>query len=129
MPVYQKSGRRELCTGSCHLATLPNPSWLNIPAPLTPYHSLVLDLSQPSPGRRLGLAMQRQTGVLGCDLGGVEVATVSTCSGSVAGAPRSLPPSGANALAPPTPHSSLALELGQTGLGEDCHGVSPVLWW
>ena len=40
-----------LCTGSCHLATFPNPSRANTPAQLTPHHSFVHDLSQLGPGK------------------------------------------------------------------------------
>jgi len=36
----QQTGRIEFCTGGCCLIALPNLSWTNTLAPLTPYQSL-----------------------------------------------------------------------------------------
>lgn len=57
----QQLGRREPCSGSCHLPTLPNPNEVNSLGLLTPQHNLVLDLGKVCPGKIHSLAEQRQT--------------------------------------------------------------------
>lgn len=53
---------REVCPSGCHLITFPNPRWVNTPAMFTPHHTLVPDLRQPGPRKRLSLWMLRQLG-------------------------------------------------------------------
>ena len=53
---------REVCPSGCHLITFPNPSWVDIPAFLTPHHTLASDLRQPGPRKRLNLWMLRYLG-------------------------------------------------------------------
>lgn len=81
----QQTVWRELCTARCHLATLLNTSQVNTLASLIPHHSLVLDLGQLDPGKRL--AMQKWSGGLVCGQGGAAAAIVSTYLGGASRIP------------------------------------------
>ena len=64
------NSKEKLHTSSCHFTMLLNPSGANTLALFTPHHNLVWDLRQPSTGKRLGIASQRQPEGLQCSWGG-----------------------------------------------------------
>ena len=91
---------------------------------LTPHHSLVCDLGQLSPEKRLSLATQRQTGgpEMWSGWGGAHCQHVvgwppEACYSFV---------SQPGKKAPPAPHCSSVLVLEQNTLGEKCHRGSQI---
>ena len=76
--AYPQARQREVCLSGYHLPTLPSSSQANALAPVTPHHSLALDLVQPGPEKRLYLGTQRKSRGPGHSAGGAVAATVGT---------------------------------------------------
>ena len=103
---------------------LLNPSGANTLALFTPHHNLVWDLRQPSTGKRLGIASQRQPKGLECSWGGTVAGTVKDYSSTGTGAPWSL------FLSPLQPNkgSGPAHSMPQLGLRSEPGGLRGNTW-
>lgn len=142
--IWQKSFTLQWVSNYINILSLiskekPNPS----EALPIPHHNLVQDLGQPCPEKKLPLAMQRQPWGLGCDPGEAAAAIASAFLSYASETTITSRPWLVLLSAPPTPHHSLARDLGQTdpggrvdlgtqrrlrGLGCGWGSSSPDLW-
>lgn len=128
-----ETGQRELYTGSCCLAALPNPRGINTATLLIPYLSSAEDLGQASL-RRFSLAMQRQPRGRGDGVGvggpGRQLPSWSVLTQVALGTstPQSLLPAKQTLQSRPFHSTACYWIWDKQFLDEDYHRDSPGLW-